>query len=108
MTPRIRAGIDGGSAGPPFPGWDVRSDSAESKSLQRPGCAVRSFFSIHRFRDVVAELNRYRAGRIVILDSSLNDLTVSGVFATDNPDAGLDGNCQYASGSRSRGWRSFS
>ena len=40
--------------------------------------------------DVVAELNRYRAGRIVILDGSLDSLTVSGVFATDNPDAGLD------------------
>ena len=40
--------------------------------------------------DVVAELNRYRAGRIVILDGSLDGLTVSGVFATDNPDAGLD------------------
>ena len=40
--------------------------------------------------DVVAELNRYRAGRIVILDGSLDSLTVSGVFATDSPDDGLD------------------
>ena len=40
--------------------------------------------------DVVAELNRYRAGRIVILDGSLDGLTVSGVFPTDNPDVGLD------------------
>ena len=40
--------------------------------------------------DVVAELNRYRAGRILILDDSLDGLTVSGVFPTDNPDAGLD------------------
>ena len=40
--------------------------------------------------DVVAELNRYRTGRIVILGRGLDNLTVSGVFATDNPDAGLD------------------
>lgn len=40
--------------------------------------------------DVVAELNRYRAGRIVILGDALDGLTVSGVFTTDNPDAGLD------------------
>ncbi len=40
--------------------------------------------------DVVAELNRYRVGRIVILDGSLDTLTVSGVFAADNPDTGLD------------------
>lgn len=40
--------------------------------------------------DVVAELNRYRAGRIVILGGSLDGLTVSGVFAADNPDAGID------------------
>ena len=40
--------------------------------------------------DVVAELNRYRAGRIVILGGALERLTVSGVFTVDDPDAGLE------------------
>lgn len=40
--------------------------------------------------DVVAELNRYRAGRILILDGDLDGLTVSGVFPANNPNAGLD------------------
>ena len=40
-------------------------------------------------RDVVAELNRYRAGRIVIANDALDGLTVSGVFSTGDPDAAL-------------------
>lgn len=40
-------------------------------------------------REVIAELNRYRGGRIIIVDSGLDDLRVSGVFATDDPDAAL-------------------
>ncbi|MEQ9609806.1 MAG: FecR family protein [Kiloniellaceae bacterium] len=39
--------------------------------------------------EVVAELNRYRTGRIVIADSELEALRVSGVFRTDDPDAAL-------------------
>lgn len=40
-------------------------------------------------REVIAELNRYRGGHIVILDGGLDDLKVSGVFATDDPDTAL-------------------
>jgi transmembrane sensor len=39
--------------------------------------------------DVVAEINRYRAGRIVIAGDRLRNLKVSGVFRTDDPDAAL-------------------
>lgn len=38
---------------------------------------------------VVDELNRYRSGRIVILDDELESLRVSGVFQTDDADAAL-------------------
>ena len=39
--------------------------------------------------EVVASLNRYRPGHIVILDEELHRLKVSGVFTTDDPDAAL-------------------
>jgi transmembrane sensor len=38
---------------------------------------------------VVAELNRYRAGRIAVVRGALDRLKVSGVFRTDDPDAAL-------------------
>ncbi len=38
---------------------------------------------------VVDELNRYRSGKIVIADGDLQNLKVSGVFRTDDPDAAL-------------------
>lgn len=40
--------------------------------------------------EVVAELNRYRRGRIVVADKALQNLKISGVFKTDDPDAALD------------------
>lgn len=40
--------------------------------------------------DVVATLNRYRPGHILILDAALNDLKVSGVFSTRDPGAALE------------------
>lgn len=40
--------------------------------------------------EVVANLNRHRTGRILITDDKLNNLRVSGVFSTKNPDAALD------------------
>lgn len=39
---------------------------------------------------VVAELNRYRPGRIVVADNALQRLKISGVFSTDDTDAALD------------------
>ena len=38
---------------------------------------------------VVAEINRYRPGRIVIAKDALRDLKVSGVFRTDDTGAAL-------------------
>ncbi|MFC3229721.1 FecR family protein [Marinibaculum pumilum] len=38
---------------------------------------------------VVGELNRYRTGRILILDEGLEDLRVSGVFRIDRPEEAL-------------------
>lgn len=38
---------------------------------------------------VVAELNRYRPGRIVVANTDLETLRISGVFRTDDPDAAL-------------------
>ena len=43
-------------------------------------------FRQERLADVVGELNRYRAGRIVILNPAIADLLVSGVFEIDRPD----------------------
>ncbi|HVI50172.1 MAG TPA: FecR domain-containing protein [Candidatus Sulfotelmatobacter sp.] len=40
--------------------------------------------------DVVAELNRYRHGRIIITDTALSRRMVSGVFDTRDPDAALE------------------
>lgn len=39
--------------------------------------------------DVVAELNRYRDGHIIVMNSDLERLKVSGVFRTDDPNAAL-------------------
>ncbi len=40
--------------------------------------------------EVVAELNRYRRGHIVVADNRLRHLKISGVFSTDDTDAALD------------------
>jgi transmembrane sensor len=46
-------------------------------------------FHDQKLQDVIKELNRYRKGRIVITDSALNDLPLTGTFDTDNPDEAL-------------------
>lgn len=40
--------------------------------------------------EVVATLNRYRSGQILITDDRLNNLKVSGVFSTEQPDKALE------------------
>ncbi len=40
-------------------------------------------------QQVVAELNRHRSGKIVIINKQLNQQQVSGVFSTQDPDAAL-------------------
>lgn len=49
----------------------------------------RMVFRERPLGDVVADLNRYRHGRIVIWDETLNALRVDGAFNTDTPDAAL-------------------
>ena len=39
--------------------------------------------------EVIAELNRYRSGHIVVTNDDLDDLRISGVFRTDDPEAAL-------------------
>lgn len=46
-------------------------------------------FEMTPLRDVVAEINRYRPGYIVITDPKLDELRVSGVFRTDRLDDAL-------------------
>ncbi|MBB1335610.1 FecR family protein [Pseudoalteromonas sp. SR44-5] len=40
--------------------------------------------------EVVAKLNRYRKGKIIITDDSVNNLQISGVFSINDPDAALE------------------
>ncbi len=54
----------------------------------------RLIFDHQPLGDVVAELNRYRRGRIVIADAALAGRTVSGVFETRDPDAALATICR--------------
>ncbi|PNU02129.1 FecR family protein [Novosphingobium guangzhouense] len=50
----------------------------------------RLVFVDQPLRDVVAELNRYHPGFIVIIGTDLGDRRVSGIFRTNNPVAALD------------------
>ena len=63
------------------------SVDAETVTAWRRGKLI---FDGARLADVAAEVNRHRAGRIVIADSSLSDLKVTGVFDLDATDAILD------------------
>lgn len=50
----------------------------------------RLIFNQRPLSEVVAELDRYRAGRVVIADGDLEQLLVTGVFDLNEPDAALD------------------
>ncbi|TAJ84773.1 FecR family protein [Reyranella sp.] len=79
------------------PGQSVRYDrtsgigNAREVNLQRATAWRRGelVFDKARLSDVVAELNRYRRGRIIISDGSLADRRVSGFFRTDELDGAL-------------------
>lgn len=43
--------------------------------------------------ELIAEINRYRLGRIFVSDPKLNDLRLSGVFSLDHPDAIVQSIC---------------
>lgn len=76
---RLRYGADGG-LGP------VERVDAEAHTAWRRG---KFIFDGARLDDVVAEVNRHRTGRIVIVEESLRDLKVTGVFDLAAPDAVL-------------------
>ena len=65
----------------------VRSVSSETADAWREG---RLLFDSVRLADVVATLNRYRRGRIVIADPVLAERRVSGLFETDSLEDSLD------------------
>lgn len=48
------------------------------------------FFKDRPLAQVVAEIDRYRAGAILITDSALKDLRVFGIFPLDDPDGALE------------------
>ena len=60
---------------------DIKQTSSELTAAWRRG---RLIFDRVPLADVVAELNRYRRGRIVISNSALAKRQVSGVFSTDD------------------------
>jgi transmembrane sensor len=64
----------------------VRKRSVEASTAWRRD---RLFFDKVPLSDVVAELNRYRRGRIVVANASLSARTVSGVFDAANLDGAL-------------------
>ncbi|WGD31896.1 FecR family protein [Ancylobacter sp. WKF20] len=65
----------------------VRTRDVATATAWRRGMLV---FSGSRLGEVVETLNRYRRGRIVILDGALADRRVSGVFATNDLDDAIE------------------
>ncbi|WP_429128937.1 FecR family protein [Ensifer sp. 4252] len=60
---------------------DVQSETAWRRG--------KLIFKDRPLRQVIADVNRYRAGTIRIVDSELNSLRVSGIFEVANPDGVL-------------------
>lgn len=60
-------------------------DIARAKSWRKR----RMVFQNRTLAEVVAELERYRPGRIVILGSAIKNLRLTGVFGTENTDIAL-------------------
>jgi transmembrane sensor len=60
-------------------------DTARAESWQKR----RMVFQNRTLVEVVAELERYRPGRIVILGSAIKNLRLTGVFGTENTDIAL-------------------
>lgn len=62
----------------------VRGADLERSTSWREG---RLVFEADRLADAITEMNRYSTVPIVIADSSIGDLRISGVFSTDKPQA---------------------
>jgi len=65
----------------------VETVSGDAETAWRRGKLI---FRDRPLDDVVADLNRYREGRIVIADRSLAALRLDGIFDTARPDAALE------------------
>jgi len=65
-------------------------DLEQAKAWQQQ----RLMFSDQPLSELVAELNRYRTGRIFLSDNNLKNLRVTGVFSVNNPDQVLTKVCQ--------------
>lgn len=76
LPPHEEIVVDGARLGTPAV-FDVSPTTAWRKG--------QMVFYQTSLRDVVAELNRYQRGRIVILGGRLRRLPVTGVFSTDDP-----------------------
>lgn len=63
------------------------ADGAAARRALREG---RLFFEEAPLGEVLADLERYRRGRILILDDGIAGIPVSGAFRTDQIDAALD------------------
>lgn len=68
----------------------VEAMSGDAETAWRRGKLV---FVDRPLNDVVADLNRYREGRIVIADRSLATLRLDGIFDTAKPEAALEAIC---------------
>ena len=70
---------------------DDALSAATTANLQR-GQAWRNqrmIFQDKPLADVIAELNRYRSGRIIVMNNDIKTLPVTGVFATDDTNIAL-------------------
>lgn len=65
---------------------DVGDIDVQSETAWRRGKLI---FKDRPLRQVIADVNRYRAGTIRIVDSELDNLRVSGIFEIANPDGVL-------------------
>ena len=66
---------------------DVRPFDAEAETAWRRGKLI---FEDRPLAQVVADVNRYRAGRIEVMDKKLLSMRVSGVFDVGAPDRALE------------------
>ena len=80
LGPRQRVAYDGGGLG------EIASVDPAVAAAWQNGLLI---FNMTPLREVIDELNRYRAGRIVLLNQALARSPVNGRFRIDQPDEAL-------------------